>query len=240
MDDHHEGEDRPQHSSTGDPAPEPIAVRAAVHDALRPALQLWLLLTISYSVGTQLMLFATTKSRSPSTSAWELFYDLHSVLVALAVVYFVTRDREARRVFARPRHGAVELCMVLGAVEALVEYMWWSSVDLPWGMRGSPSGHGLFGQLFWIALMPALFEEWAFRGVILTRLRRVLSDGWAIALSATMFSLLHQDPYRMFWSIVFGVVAGVMRVAAGALWPCMLWHLLWNTSAVLWPAGLFD
>lgn len=222
------------------PAQPDSPSKSATLDALRPALKLWMLLTLTYAVGIQVTLFANTKNGTPNHNAWELFYDLHSVVIAIAVIYFVARDSEARRMFATPRRGMIELCMVLGAAEALFEYMWWSSVELPWGVWGTPSGHGLFGQLFWMALMPALFEEWAFRGVILTRLRRVLPDGWAIVLSATMFGLMHLDPYRMFWLIVWGVVAGIMRVAAGALWPCVLWHLLWNTSAVLWPAGLLD
>ena len=92
--------------------------------------------------------------------------------------------------------------------------------------------------LFWVALMPAVFEEWAFRGVLLRGLRTTLPVGWAVATQALLFSIMHLNYTMLLPHFFFGCVAGVMRVVANSLWPCMLWHLLWNAAVVLYPSGL--
>lgn len=77
------------------------------------------------------------------------------------------------------------------------------------------------------AVMPALVEEFAFRGAILGVLRR-FGDVTAIIVSSLMFSLMHgnfqQIPYT--FCLAFGL--GFLRCATDSIWPCVICHFLNN------------
>lgn len=83
-----------------------------------------------------------------------------------------------------------------------------------------------------MAVIPAIVEEIAVRGVILQPLRRY-GDKFAIVASAVIFSLLHgnmvQIPYTLFAGIYFGYVA----VAAGSLWPTIILHFFNNLFSAI-------
>ena len=213
------------------PPPPVEALPATVARELRPAAKLWLCTWIGLGIWN--LLWAKVHALH-ELAAGEAFWHVWYLIFAVMVGVFVFGDREARRVFARPRRSAVELCLLVGIVAWLIDYQWvawlYRGTDM---MQGDLSTGEIWLGLFWMALMPALFEEWAFRGLTLDRLRRVLPLEWAIIGQALMFALLHLDTYMF-----FGVVAGILRVVAGALWPCMLWHFAWNAALIIWPEGL--
>ncbi len=77
-------------------------------------------------------------------------------------------------------------------------------------------------------LMPALFEEMAFRGFILNGLRRRLQPWPAILLSSFLFALYHMNVFQVLPSFVLGVVLGLLTVRSGSILPGILYHLLHN------------
>lgn len=206
---------------------------ADVATVLRPAALLWM----TQWIGAGIWAHLGWRFAGLSASAfWNVWYVIFAVMVGV----FVFRDPEARRVFAKPRKSAVEMVLLIGAVAWLIDYQWvaWLYPDRSYSAYQESAGASeLSIVLFWIALMPALFEEWMFRGLLLSRFRRVLPLNWAIAGQAMLFSLMHFDHYMLLPHFFFGCVAGVLRVVAGGLWPCMLWHFAWNAACVAWPNG---
>ena len=78
-----------------------------------------------------------------------------------------------------------------------------------------------------IAVLPAICEETAIRGVLLPSLRTRLAIPLAIGLSATAFALMH-DPYRMPFTFAVGLVLGALRLYKGSLFPSVIAHASLN------------
>ena len=83
-----------------------------------------------------------------------------------------------------------------------------------------------------ISLMPAIFEELAFRGVIQSSLERIFNarDAWLI--QAALFSLLHLSPLVFPSHFAMGLAFGWMRMRSRSLYPGMLLHGAWNALVV--------
>ncbi len=80
-----------------------------------------------------------------------------------------------------------------------------------------------------VALLPALCEELAFRGFILSGLRHLGSKWWAIGLAAAFFGIAHGIVQQSLSAAILGMVIGYVAVQTGSLIPCMLFHVTWNT-----------
>jgi membrane protease YdiL (CAAX protease family) len=78
------------------------------------------------------------------------------------------------------------------------------------------------------AVLPAVCEELAFRGFILTGLRRRFRTGTAVVISSFLFALSHMNVFQFLPSFVLGLVLGVLAVRAGSVLPGMAYHLVHN------------
>ncbi len=94
----------------------------------------------------------------------------------------------------------------------------------------SPSDF-IFMSLF-MAVCPAILEEFIFRGVVLQPLRRY-GDWFAIITSAIMFSLLHGNMVQVPYTVVCGLYLGYLTVATGSIWPSIVLHFFNNFFSVV-------
>jgi sodium transport system permease protein len=85
-----------------------------------------------------------------------------------------------------------------------------------------------------LALLPALCEEAAFRGFILTGLLRGFRPWTAILLSAFLFSLYQMNVFQFVPHFLLGIVLGMLAARTGSVLPAMVFHLVYN-SLVLAP-----
>ena len=111
----------------------------------------------------------------------------------------------------------------------------------------SPDMEAQFGQLFgnlaeppsiWlmlmlIAVLPAICEELAFRGFILSGLRRIGHKWWAIVLSAVFFGMSHGILQQSVVATITGIVIAYVAVQTGSLIPCILYHMIHNGLMLL-------
>ena len=94
---------------------------------------------------------------------------------------------------------------------------------------------GLFGFLLVIistVIVPAIAEEFAFRGVALSLLKP-FGEGFAIIGSAAAFALLHGNFDQMFFAFLVGLVLGYIRIKTGSILICMCTHAANNLIAVV-------
>jgi membrane protease YdiL (CAAX protease family) len=77
------------------------------------------------------------------------------------------------------------------------------------------AGYGWAGAAAATVLFPAVFEELAFRGVIVPCLGRVMTGGETVLVSGAMFSALHLNPTTVPFLFPMGVVLGVLRRRSG-------------------------
>lgn len=89
--------------------------------------------------------------------------------------------------------------------------------------------------LFVFALVPAVCEEVAFRGYILSGLSSAYRPLWAIVLSALLFGFLHvlfSLTSQFFNATLLGMLLGLLALRSGSLWPGVVFHLVNNSLAV--------
>lgn len=82
------------------------------------------------------------------------------------------------------------------------------------------------------AIVPALCEEYLFRGAILTGLMpygRTL----AIISSSFLFGLMHQNPMQLLYTTLMGIVLGYVYVKTKSIWACVMIHFANNLVTVL-------
>ncbi len=92
----------------------------------------------------------------------------------------------------------------------------------------------LWQMVFFIAVMPGVLEEIAFRGVLFSGLRKRFSSTWApVVLSALVFSVFRVSLFRFAPTFFIGVVLAVVVLRTGSIFPAMLWHFLNNFLAVV-------
>ncbi|GHO67476.1 hypothetical protein KSC_063680 [Ktedonobacter sp. SOSP1-52] len=82
-------------------------------------------------------------------------------------------------------------------------------------------------------LVAPICEEIFFRGFLLGGLRRSMSNGWAIIISAVVFALAHFDPGSFVVLLVIGLILGYLRCRMRSIWPGILLHTLNNAYSSL-------
>jgi sodium transport system permease protein len=83
-----------------------------------------------------------------------------------------------------------------------------------------------------IAVVPAVCEELAFRGFILSGFRDLGHRGRAVVYSALLFGLAHGILQQSLIAALLGVVLGYLAVQTGSILPCMIFHAVHNTLVV--------
>ncbi|APZ94438.1 ABC transporter permease subunit/CPBP intramembrane protease [Fuerstiella marisgermanici] len=89
------------------------------------------------------------------------------------------------------------------------------------------------------AVTPAICEELAFRGFILSGLARGGRLKVAIIVSSLMFGIIHMIPQQAFNAALLGLVLGLLAVHSRSLFPAMAFHFVNNTMATFHGRGGF-
>ncbi len=87
--------------------------------------------------------------------------------------------------------------------------------------------------LFALAVAPAVCEEIAFRGFILSGMSRSRRIGLATSLSAIAFGMMHMIPQQVFYASLMGLVLGLIAFRGGSLLPPIAFHFIFNALNVV-------
>ena len=87
--------------------------------------------------------------------------------------------------------------------------------------------------LLLIAVVPAVCEELAFRGFILSGFRHLGHRRRAIVYSALLFGVTHGILQQSLIASLVGVVLGYVAVQSGSIVPCMVFHLCHNALVIV-------
>ncbi|HEX4124217.1 MAG TPA: type II CAAX endopeptidase family protein [Tepidisphaeraceae bacterium] len=97
----------------------------------------------------------------------------------------------------------------------------------------SQFGYGLLGIVLMTCAFPAIFEELAFRGIIVPVLQRALTKWETIFASAAMFMILHLSVFSFPHLLCLGMALAYVRIRTRSIWPCVLMHFTHNVMC-LW------
>jgi membrane protease YdiL (CAAX protease family) len=199
-----------------------------------PALRLWV-----YLLSLNLLLNLGMHLTGWLSPALEL---ATSLVFALIVVTFCRRDAEVigpllRESGITARTWWLPLAVLTGTWLLLRPYFW-LVMQLGGEFEGYLPQYQEHGWPLWtaylmICVMPAIFEELAFRGFIQGRMERVLSRSEALILQAILFSVLHMSPLIFLSHFVLGLALGLVRLRTGSLYPGMMMHAVWNAVVLV-------
>jgi membrane protease YdiL (CAAX protease family) len=194
-----------------------------------PAIQIWVAL-----LGINLVYGLTSRFSDSSSPVNEVVV---TVVAAASVLGFCSTDVRRLRPLLRRwgidrRTWRLPVAVVV-LLPVFLELYFWAVGMLVTSDVGYLDDYVTHGWPLWTAFLlisvcPAIFEELAFRGFIMNRLRPVMSDSETILVQAAMFSVLHMMPLIFVSHFVFGLAFGLLRQRTRSLYPGMVIHMLWN------------
>ena len=97
---------------------------------------------------------------------------------------------------------------------------------------GDVTKYPLWLSLAAFAIVPAVVEEYVFRGVVLGEYLKI-ETGAAVLLSSIFFALLHFSLGSVLYGFFFGCIFALVRIATGNLLYTVIMHLVFNSINVL-------
>lgn len=95
----------------------------------------------------------------------------------------------------------------------------------------SLDGFGYIGVLFVVAVLPAIFEEIFFRGILLKGLKQ-FGEVFAILLCGALFSLYHKNPAQTVYQFACGVAFALVAIRSGSILPTVISHFFNNALII--------
>lgn len=103
------------------------------------------------------------------------------------------------------------------------------------------TGAKIIPALLVIAVLPALFEELLFRGVILNSCEEGLGTVRTVLIVGFCFSLYHGSPEQTVYQFIAGCAFAFIAVRAGSIIPSVIMHFINNAIIVIFSAcNCFD
>ncbi|WP_378185799.1 type II CAAX prenyl endopeptidase Rce1 family protein [Aquimarina sp. W85] len=100
--------------------------------------------------------------------------------------------------------------------------------------------HPFLLAFIFVAILPAIFEELAFRGFLFNQLENVTSIRMNILLTAFLFALVHFSFISLLWIFPFGLLLGYLRYRYQNLWLGMIIHFIHNLIIVSLDSYYYD
>jgi sodium transport system permease protein len=123
---------------------------------------------------------------------------------------------------------AVALHPALRLLQLAIEQLYPSSPAVAESLHSLEHAPNFWVALLLIAFVPAICEELAFRGFILSGFRHLGHKWWAIIFSSLIFGVTHMVLQQSIVACVVGVIIGYVAVQTGSIFPAMVFHFTHN------------
>lgn len=88
--------------------------------------------------------------------------------------------------------------------------------------------------IFALGLLPALFEEFMFRGVMLNIFKKITGKIWTpVFLQAFVFTVLHFSVYEFPGILLMGIIFGAIAIKTGTIIYGIILHFIFNSTSVV-------
>jgi sodium transport system permease protein len=160
------------------------------------------------------------------------------VFPALAMTLLLTRSPRQTLLLRWPRWGTLAaaggLALVLHPavmhLRSVISQLYPVSTETVRAMEKLMGHIPTFSELLILmAVIPAVCEELAFRGFILSGLRRLGHPARAIVYSALLFGLTHSILQQQMVAVLLGLVLGLIAVRTESILPGIVFHVVHNS-----------
>lgn len=163
---------------------------------------------------------------------------VHNVLVIICLLLY--RRRPARRdefPFGPIPAKELAFCAVLGITSAVTLSLLINLLPIPEALMSSylssvgtaASGSTLM-ILLTVVIVAPIAEELLYRGAIYGTLKKASRPIAAVAVSAAIFGLMHQDPLWMIYTFIVGLALTLVLNVYDTLYAAILMHVAFNFS----------
>ncbi len=199
----------------------------------------WLYVSIILGTG---IIGAALFGLESSSYAFELFasFVFGAVTLGLAIYHFDTLKPQ----LSRPGFGnvaawlAFPLLLVLLAVNYVYHVAFIEFLGLTEVFKPEESYTQIFrsypAAVFFVAVLPAVTEEIADRGLIQEWLQKAVSPWKAIVFTSFLFGISHFSVYSLPYLFTVGLLLGWLKWRTGSLYPSILIHFLHNWAVITW------
>ena len=186
-----------------------------------------------------------------SVAAYAGAITVHVIIAMDAITAGVTGGwalkyrREVFRLYAWPRKVlwlAIPLLVAWPAAAAISLFIGWFNrligFDITYSSIFFADGYGWSWIVLLICVQPAVIEELAFRGILLSTMSDLMKPAEAVAVSAIAFAIMHFSLASLVPFALLGMYFGWMRLRSGSLWPAMIAHFAHNFLIIAderWP-----
>lgn len=87
--------------------------------------------------------------------------------------------------------------------------------------------------LIFLTVLPAIFEEIMFRGLLLHGLRRRFHPALVAVMVGLIFGAFHMALFRFAPTAFLGVLLAAVTLLSGSIYPAVAWHCLSNATGIL-------
>lgn len=121
-----------------------------------------------------------------------------------------------------------------GALEAFFKPMEEEAARITEALLAHNQGVNLYINILVMALIPAICEEFVFRGVFQSLLSKAFGNiHLGVWVAAALFSAIHLQFYGFIPRMLLGAIFGYLIVWTGSIWPSVIAHFTNNLSALL-------
>ncbi|MDO5014791.1 MAG: type II CAAX endopeptidase family protein [Clostridia bacterium] len=179
-------------------------------------------------------------------TSFTVIMSLLMILVPFFVLFLITgrKDRTVLRVFEKkPPLNLLPFIIIIGfAVIFISNYattlitMWLKPFGIvaqaPTGEQNLSGASMILFELFGTAVVPAVIEEFAIRGVLLQWLRKY-GDTFAIIASSVVFGLMHMNFVQFIFATLLGIFMSYVVIQTESIWTGIAIHFCNNAYSVL-------
>jgi sodium transport system permease protein len=160
---------------------------------------------------------------------------------ALLMTVMLTRSPAKTLLLKIPSLAAIPAAVLLaillhplaGWLQVVIQQLYPVSDEIAAQFKGLFDGVSFWQKLILLALVPAICEELAFRGFILSGLRHLGHKWRAIVISSLFFGVIHGVLQQSISASLLGAVLGYLAVQTGSIFPSMLFHFTNNALLVI-------
>lgn len=222
-----------------------------------------MLMLVEPLTGVNVFSMEKTAIETPAQiNAWRIMFALNSVGIFMipSILFALLYDRPAlgqigfrSSTVRNLLVGAALLTISLPFINTLS--VWNKAIHLPASMKAledsfrnmskeyeaqiskiinMPDALSLFLNIIVMALLPAIAEEFFFRGCMQQIFQQWFKNYFVAALvTATIFSIAHFDFYGFFPRVALGFLLGWLFAQTGSLWPGIIAHFVNNGMAIV-------
>ena len=206
--------------------------------SLLPTILLFLVLAVATAFGL--------KKGEYERADWYVYvsYLLPQISFALIAVFYLRLTKTPVKIAVaeqkcKPKYFLIAFLLQVGLLSLselnglFLNFLRKFGYQMPEMVLPNVDGFGFVGVFFVVAVLPAVFEEIMFRGVLLKGICSGFSVWASVLVCGVVFALYHQNPAQTIYQFCCGAAFALVAIRSGSILPTMLSHFCNNAFILI-------